>query len=545
MSTWGTPTFGDTSWDDPAPDGGSTGGTGGGASGGGSGSTGSGGSAPPSGLSLTGPSTASPGDTITLSFSADGATSFSIAPDVGPVTGSSVDVVVTTTTTFRLYARNAGGIVSTTHTVTVHGASAENIRYHQIRRNDREGNGPKLQASSADNTATDGWAAFYDKDQNVKAQQPRGNTTVVQLADQTAGFTEGHLLEFDGAGNARDSQVRSTDVVAISGGGLPYAQVPRGTVNGVNPTFTLDYPLALPWSWLMLNGNLYLPSIQGDPDNPGGTMPTPGGVYEIIGRTLTITDPSLVPRIRSTGNWFYIWYYRGINNIEPPTPPSDPLVASATVTIWTAFSGPSTPHGYATATYFAPDATQTGLLRSNVFESLTNHTTTIYSGGSGFRAADFSGASVRFFIDGTLGDLEDNYLDIYDVYLTLTFVDSTTAVVRPGSFGFYAGTGDGTASWLKSHVYNTGDRVLGGANVFECTVAGTSGSIQPSWPGSGTVTDNTVTWSFVGAQSSVTGIIANPANAFNSDTNPPTTYARFSRYNYASLAIPGWFSVVF
>lgn len=49
--------------------------------------------------------------------------------------------------------------------------------------------------------------------------------------------------------------------------------------------------------------------------------------------------------------------------------------------------------------------------------------------------------------------------------------------------------------WEPATPYNVGDMVSNGANIYTCTVKGVSGSSGPTVT-SGTVTDNTVTWSF-------------------------------------------------
>jgi hypothetical protein len=68
--------------------------------------------------------TASPGSVVsggstTLSWAVNGATSLSISPGVGVVTGASKDVSPTATTTYTLTATNPGGSVTKTVTVTV------------------------------------------------------------------------------------------------------------------------------------------------------------------------------------------------------------------------------------------------------------------------------------------------------------------------------------------------------------------------------------------------------------------------------------------
>lgn len=62
------------------------------------------------------------GGDVTLAWSVQGATSLTIEPDVGVVTGSSVLVRVTTTATYVLTATGAGGSATASTTVTVAGS---------------------------------------------------------------------------------------------------------------------------------------------------------------------------------------------------------------------------------------------------------------------------------------------------------------------------------------------------------------------------------------------------------------------------------------
>ena len=59
--------------------------------------------------------------------------------------------------------------------------------------------------------------------------------------------------------------------------------------------------------------------------------------------------------------------------------------------------------------------------------------------------------------------------------------------------------GGSTSGWRRKHHYNVSDistpSAIGSYKYAECTVAGTSGSVEPTWPAVGeTVTDGTVTW---------------------------------------------------
>ena len=51
--------------------------------------------------------------------------------------------------------------------------------------------------------------------------------------------------------------------------------------------------------------------------------------------------------------------------------------------------------------------------------------------------------------------------------------------------------------WQAETEYQVGDRVVEAGAVFACTVAGTTDTDAPGWPGTGTVTDGTVTWEFM------------------------------------------------
>src|SRR4051794_40084581 len=95
-------------------------------------------------------------------------------------------------------------------------AAAQNVRYRQIRAGDRQGNGKQFQMSAPANPATEAYPALYDANGNVIARQPRGNTTVAQLADATGAFTNGHILAFDVSGNAKDGNVVAANIITTT-----------------------------------------------------------------------------------------------------------------------------------------------------------------------------------------------------------------------------------------------------------------------------------------------------------------------------------------
>jgi hypothetical protein len=51
---------------------------------------------------------------------------------------------------------------------------------------------------------------LFDSNGNAVARQPRGNTTVVQLADSITNPTSGNVAAFDADGNVKDSGLAST-----------------------------------------------------------------------------------------------------------------------------------------------------------------------------------------------------------------------------------------------------------------------------------------------------------------------------------------------
>lgn len=142
------------------------------------------------------------------------------------------------------------------------------------------------------------------------------------LADLAANdWTTGQMVQvwFDGtywqwlSGGLADSLIGSGGSAAgVFPHGSWYGQVPRGTVDGANTVFTLDYTLASPFTILMVNGIGEKPPRDGPNANPNPD-------YAISGATLTMRYPP------KPTDWFYIWYFAG----EPVT-----LSASVSVTLY-------------------------------------------------------------------------------------------------------------------------------------------------------------------------------------------------------------------
>jgi beta-glucanase (GH16 family) len=523
---------------------GSTGGSG---SSGGTGSTGSGGgttgtgtetntggftvgSVPPPVINSFTPSsgTITAGSPVTLSFSTSGATGTFLNGE--PVPGSSATFTLNATTTFVLSAVNSGGTSSQEITVFVHGARAEAIRYHQINLFDREGDGHEIQMSAPANPAINGYVAFYEQGKNIIARQPRGNTTVPQLADQTGGYTEGDFGAFDRFGNIRDSGIKSSTILTTVGNGSWYGQKPRGAINGANTTFLLDYTLSSPYTILALRGLTQWPAIDGD----GTKAPTVISDYDYIiangatSATLTMRDAPM------PGDRLYIWYFR--NGAVIPQ-----RVSSATITVWAAHtSDDGVSWAFDRISWTSSDALVTAQPNSGTgnLYSLSQFTQSIAVPADS--TLDwFTGSHVDAFLDGTLFASDNNYLLLYDIYLTIHLADGTDATLRPSSWSFNTGSSGNINSWQANHGYLFGEQVLdANGNLQTCSVAGTSGPLPPSWT-TGSTSDGSVTWAYAGAQSSDTGQIETPTLAYDVDGVTPTTYARLTRLHFSGFSVGG------
>jgi hypothetical protein len=171
-------------------------------------------------------------------------------------------------------------------------------------------------------------------------------------------------------------------------------------------------------------------------------------------------------------------------------------IASAALTVWAtwlqgsaALGGPVIDAVFGAVNVQSIDASadRMGLTTSGLTGSLT-------SVSASLDPAKISNLSVVAFIEGTIfGDDASpiSTLNIYDCYLDVTYADATTARIRPAS---------------------------------TYIVTGNSGGIF----GAG-----------------VSGQVANPGNAIDADTTPPTTFASVTRQHFNSLSNAGYLQLSF
>lgn len=272
-----------------------------------------------------------------------------------------------------------------------------------------------------------------------------GHAAADQFASTDApSKTDGHIGKWI-SGNIVDGVIPVSDLMTstgaggssqgmtVGGYGSLYGQVPRGVVDGSNTRFTLDYNLLEWWTWLEIGDVVQLPGVQGDPSNePFGVMAVPGGEYQVqLGKNyITVQHPP------QPGERFYIWYVR-----------ADPAAVgiSAILTTTTEFAQNVSPTGgNATQTLYGEGLPFFGHLpfqsdtasytkRTSSYDitnpgDLVSPTTEV--GRQNLKVYFFSDYGTRF-TSWTPGD----YFDIYDVYLTVTFADSSTTVYRPTTYG--------------------------------------------------------------------------------------------------------------
>jgi hypothetical protein len=86
------------------------------------------------------------------------------------------------------------------------------------------------------------------------------------------------------------------------------------------------------------------------------------------------------------------------------------------------------------------------------------------------------------------GELHDGYLGALVPFVNLYDPDVAPVISRAVS-----------DAWAATTAYDVGDAILDTSRIYVCTVAGTSGGTEPTWPTDGTtVTDGTVTWKDTG-----------------------------------------------
>src|SRR5690242_16443375 len=151
----------------------------------------------------------------------------------------------------------------------------------------------------------------------IKTIDRHGDDRWIQMSDDTGAL--GHVAVYDAGGNVTDGGgipliVSTPGEGGTLGPGTWYGQVPRGSMNGVNTAFGLDYSLASPYTILVVNGVAQKPAV----DGPGSNADPE---YSISDTTITMTN---APK---ASDWMYIWYF-----IDQPAPPP-PAQASVTITI--------------------------------------------------------------------------------------------------------------------------------------------------------------------------------------------------------------------
>lgn len=208
---------------------------------------------------------------------------------------------------------------------------------------------------SASGAATNGYPLLYDANGNAIARQPRGNTTVVQLADSTTSPTSGDLATFDANGNIKDGgaglttkgdlltyasalarlpvgtngQVLTSNSSATNG--IDWETSPSGGYTGFGSLYPLTDPTSVSFSWRNQGGatvttesrSLYLTaptsattSVRGREIAAPGSTPwsitiafVPFWVLAAVGMGLYVTDGTkLVMMQWGSAGWNYQHY---------------------------------------------------------------------------------------------------------------------------------------------------------------------------------------------------------------------------------------------
>lgn len=131
--------------------------------------------------------------------------------------------------------------------------------------------------------------------------------------------------------------------------------------------------------------------------------------------------------------------------------------------------------------------------------------------------------------------------------VTLTLTGTDASVIPEGSTAKTASTSvkfettnactiTVVPAWVTLTAYVLGDRVTNGGNVYQCVVAGTTGATGPSTTDI-TITDGTVTWTYLGAGTAAVNVLAR-ATA----TGPLVAWAR--DISEIDTAVTGWSGVI-
>ena len=195
---------------------------------------------------------------------------------------------------------NAGTVTHTGGALTldqpVFGAGSADIKVGT-----KTGNTDKVVTSAT--AQNSGYPLLYDANGNAVAYQPRGNTTVVQLADSTSNPTSGHLAIFDSNGNVKDGGAPPsllTSPLTTQGDLWGYsstnARIPVGS-NGEVLTANSSATLGVDWETPSVGGTNYQ-TVQ-----VNGSAETQEPIIDFIagtGITLTGADDSGNTRTKLT-----------------------------------------------------------------------------------------------------------------------------------------------------------------------------------------------------------------------------------------------------
>lgn len=170
--------------------------------------------------------------------------------------------------------------------------------------------------------------------------------------------------------------------------------------------------------------------------------------------------------------------------LVPANSSGSPLTA-ATLTVWASWTPDTTAYGSPIISYSF--GSTSGNFNTAGLSGTPSALTYTLSSANLYQTFELA---VKASIVGTLGSSDTTshpaYLKIYDCYISATYQDASTATIRPAATSELSGDGSG---------------------IF-----------------------------YSGTQ----GVVTNPQNAIDADTNPPATYAQIMRDYFGSLATPGY-----